>query len=194
MGINRGIELCLTGSSFLEEHGMDRRRFVWGIGSITALHPVFGRSPVLHRASLSIRPELELRNGSHRMALTPGELGYGMQTFLTQADAEHPIAAATIPIRVFYGPRSYGNADEITFAHASRSANTLAAWAEFKDSQGNRWHVEFAAQPCEHEGFRCRFDYHLLKGSAQDVFFEHPFQLSATPGTENTYVLMPGLL
>lgn len=70
----------------------------------------------------------------------------------------------------------------------------LAADAEFKDSHGNRWHAAFTARPCENEGFRCRFDYLLLEGSAHNVFFEHPFLPATASGCERTYVLMPGLL
>jgi hypothetical protein len=54
--------------------------------------------------------------------------------------------------------------------------------------------VGFTAEPSGTTGFRCRYDYELLDGSAENVFFEHSLKPEMPPSTEQTYVLMPGLL
>lgn len=173
---------------------MNRRAFFLGLGSLAAAHRVLGYPLETLETADATPPSLELRSGKSRLALVPGERGYGLALYTMHENTEHLAAKTETPVRMFYGVRAAETVCEIAFARATADAKELAAGAEFTDLRGNRWTADFWASACENEGFRCRFEYRLVKGAAANFFFEHPFRPATAAGTQNTYVLMPGLI
>ena len=95
---------------------------------------------------------------------------------------------------MFYGIRGPETLINIAFQHANTTRDGIQASAKFTDKDLNRWKVTFQAKRTENGRFECSFDYVLIQGTAEDVFFEHSLTPNMPANGEETYVLMPGLL
>lgn len=97
-------------------------------------------------------------------------------------------------MKMFYGTRTPEGLVNVGFQHASKTRDGMRASAAFTDMQSNRWEVTFRAVRTAEGGFQCRFEYQLLQGVAENVFFEHPLTPDMPVSGEETYVLIPGPL
>lgn len=173
---------------------MNRRQFLLAVGSAAAAHRVCAENlDPRHNAAPGAKV-MSLANGSSRLDLLPGPDGYGIALSTTIDGRMVRAADAPHPVRIFYGARTPASLINVPFFHASETADGIQATAEFTDTKSNRWEITFRATREAQDGFACRFDYRLVQGAAEDVFFEHSL-IPATPASgEETYVLMPGLL
>lgn len=169
---------------------MDRREFLIALGSAAAARSVAqGNSVDAGHANT-----LALRSGDSLLKLVRQPDGYGLALFTYLDGRMAPVAHAPHPVRVFYGIRTPESLASVAFDRAKKTADEIDASAEFSDQQSNRWQVAFRAAPAEHGGFDCSFNYRLLHGVAEDVFFEHSLVPDMPAAADESYVLMPGLL
>jgi hypothetical protein len=172
---------------------MNRRKFLAALGSVTAVGAT-GTSVAARPASAHGSSPVSLQNRSSTLSLIAGEKGYGIDLATLTEGKMQSVGGTPFPIRTFYGVRGGGPITDVAFSHAVLTGGELKASATFIDSKSNRWRVAFTAEPWGTAGFRCRYDYELLEGAAKDVFFEHSLRPAMPPRTDQTYVLMPGLL
>lgn len=167
---------------------MDRRQFLIALGSAAA-----ARSVAQGNSSLAAGANA-LRNGDNQLELVHGPDGIGLALFTFLDGRMMRVAQAQYPVRVFYGIRAIDGLTNVAFDHAKKTTDRIEAGAEFTDRQSNRWQVAFRATRAAHGGFDCSFDYRLIEGTAENVFFEHSLVPEMRARGEETYVLMPGLL
>jgi antitoxin (DNA-binding transcriptional repressor) of toxin-antitoxin stability system len=167
---------------------MNRREFI----------VAFGAAAATPKARVSGNPDrtksLPLQSGDSRLVLVPTPDGYGLALFTRVQGRIDRIAYADFPVRMFYGTRTGPNVVNIAFQQATRTKHALTATSTFTDKHSNRWQLTFHAAPAANSAFHCTFDYLLVHGNAENVFFEHPLTPDMPPSGEDTYVLMPGLL
>lgn len=169
---------------------MDRRQFLIALGSAAAAHGAAqGNSALTADAKAVV-----LRNGANQLELVHGPDGYGLELFAALDGRMARAAHSLHPVHVFYGVRTADGLTNVAFQSAEKTADGLRATAEFTDKNSNRWQVVFRAARAQHGGFECSFDYRLIAGTAEDVFFEHALTPDTPASGEETYVLMPGLL
>jgi hypothetical protein len=137
---------------------------------------------------------VSLTNGTNRLDLLPGPDGYGIALSTLMGGRMVRVADAPCAVRIFYGTRTPASLTNVPFHRALRTAEGIQASAEITDQKLNRWEVAFRATRAPHGGFDCSFDYHLVHGAAEDVFFEHSLIPAMPADGAETYVLMPGLL
>ena len=173
---------------------MNRRQFLVTLGSAAAAHGVFD-SNLASQDDLPARASVvSLRNGGSRLDLLAGPDGYGIAVFTSIKGKMERIANAPYPVRMFYGTRTPENLVHVAFHHAVKTGDGIRASAEFSDKRSNPWEVTFRAARLANGGFKCSFDYRLIGGAVEDVFFEHSLTPEMPASGEETYVLMPGLL
>jgi hypothetical protein len=173
---------------------INRRGFCLSAASAAATRSMFARSLNSFGLSVSASSAIALDSGINRMALVPGDRGYGIEIFTLDSGFERRVAISLTPVIVFYGRRISGHLTQVAFEEAARDRKGLIARASFSDTQSNRWRVRFTAETCQNSGFRFRFDCRLISGSASNFFFELPFFPAIPASPEQTYVLLPGLL
>jgi hypothetical protein len=173
---------------------MNRRQFLVTLGSVAATHGVASSNLAPQENSAAGSSVLSLRNGPSRLDLFPGPDGYGLALYTSIKGKMERVADATYPVRVFYGTRTPESLVNVAFRHVSKTRDALIASAVFSDKRSNRWEATFRAARTANAGFLCSFDYQLLQGAAEDIFFEHSLTPDMPANGEETYVLMPGLL
>jgi len=174
-----------------EDRGVDRRAFLCSVSSFTV-----ARHLSQHTAGAMSRPTvttLRVTNGTTQLEAIRDQHGWGLGVRGTQPGAG-VLATAAIPIRVFYETRGTTPVTEVRFSSVRQSGPRLVATADFTDARDNRWRVQCVAERVGRDGIACHYEYELVAGDADGVFFEHAFT-PEMPGTvESTYVLMPGVV
>ena len=173
---------------------MNRRQFLVTLGGVAATHSSAGGNLAARENSSPGSSALSLRNGSSRLDLLPYPDGYGIALFTSIKGKMERVAHAPCPVRVFYEIRTSESLVNVAFQRANKTSDGMRANADFTDKRSNQWSVTFRAAKTAAGGFKCSFDYRLLNGAAEGVFFEHSLMPGMSASGEETYVLMPGLL
>lgn len=173
---------------------MNRRDFLGAVGGVTASLGIAESSTAAIDAQSKANGVITLSTGGSRFSLIPGEHGYGIELATLTDGKMRPVGKSGVPIHVFYGHRDTGVATDVRFSNVTRTEGGLRASSTFLDGQSNHWHAELAVEVFGIAGFRCRYDYTLLEGAAENVFFEHSMTPLMPASTDQTYVLMPGVL
>jgi hypothetical protein len=173
---------------------MNRRQFLVALGSAAATQSASGKKLSTQQDIPVQAGAVSLTNGGSKLELLPGPDGYGIALFTSIKGRMERVAHTPFPVRTFYGLRTPETMVDVAFRRAEKTADGIQASAKFADKKSNQWDVTFRAVCATNGGFRCRFDYRLSQGTAEDIFFEHSLTPDMPADGEKTYVLMPGLL
>jgi hypothetical protein len=173
---------------------MNRRRFLAALGGVAVARRISAFDLATLTATKAGTSAVSLRSGSNRLDLVSGATGYGISISTAVRGKMERVAFTPSPVTVFYGTRMREGVVQVAFQHAALTAGGLEARAKFADLKSNQWEVAFRAARAGNDGFACRFDYRLVHGTAENIFFEHPLTPDMPADGAETYVLMPGLL
>ncbi len=177
---------------------MNRRSLLSNLGKAAAaatLSPsLLSALPLPSSTRTTASTEAELANGSSSLRFVKGPSGLGLELSIRRGGVRKRIASVQNPVSIFYEKRGEERNLDVEFSSVLPVANGLVTSIEHTDPHRNRWLIRLEVSKWNTRGFRCDFQYRLLDGRAQDVFFEHGLVPDLASSPDETYVLMPGQL
>ena len=177
---------------------MNRRSLLSKLGKAAAaatLSPsLLGALPLPVSTKKPASTDAEITNGSSSLRFVKGPASLGLELSIRRGGSHRRIASVQNPVSIFYEKRGEERNSDVEFTSVLPVANGLVTSAELLDSHHNRWLIRLEVSKWKTQGFRCDFQYKLLEGRAQNVFFEHSLAPDLASSPDETYVLMPGQL